>query len=309
MESRPPERRRRKHIVLQATSTLSLILLLSTPALAAESGGAEAKAPDTVDPVQNSDATDPVEDSAQVAATQELLKSSAAAHQEHCTNPPSTDLEVVSQKFATIGSAWSQVNERYTSLPDGPLLYWRGKLALCLAQQENGTQDLQQFIALDKAGEQWPTLVADATQQLEKLNISVAASTSTQAEIAESTTPKPKSSSAIPKSSVGLSIGLGGASVASFIIAGVQWEQALGIADQIHSARHVPDEAFYLFQRGEQHASAARVLVGVGAGLAVGAAISLVAGVAAKTHVPTSSVPPVIVPTENGAALVWHASW
>jgi hypothetical protein len=278
-----------------------MTILLCSPALAEETTGAEESAEAEAEGAPTPTA-EPVAGAAEPGPADQLLAASEQLHQEHCSDATTSDLEVVSQKFAKIGPAWSAVNEQYNSTKRGDLLYWRGKLALCLGQNATGGQDLFRFVKGTDAATQWSALVEDATQQLEKLNISLGPAPPAQAAAVSPIRSKPRAPFVF-------GVGLAGAAAASFVVSAVEWQQALAVGELVHSVRHNPGESLILLREGDRHASASRALIGLGAGLAVGSAISMVASFTLKPKLLASGSLPVVVPTENGAALLWQARW
>ena len=190
-------------------------------------------------------------------------------------------LSAVSPALTTVSAAHDETGEAY-------LLFWRGRLNLCLDREERAQEDLQAFV--DQVGEN-PTY-APQVQQARRLIRRI-----------ERAHARPAIRTPALAVTGGALLGGAGALAA---LSGWQWSVAIDKQAQ-HDAGNRPwVETQLLAQEGQQALTAQRVLAGSAVAPAVGGVLSFVLSTVPSKGAPKAGpAAAVAVPTpDGGAALV-----
>ena len=96
------------------------------------------------------------------------------AHDANCAAVAAGETSAANaEQQAVVTSAWQSVITAYDNTGQAYLLYWRGVLSQCLAQEDRAAKDLQLFIELEQFDERFAALVKDARKRLRRMRVEV----------------------------------------------------------------------------------------------------------------------------------------
>jgi len=101
----------------------------------------------------------------------EVAVAAAEVHQQHCADIYTGDIDLAAEGYAAVAPIWQQVSEVYEGAQEPLLLYWRGLLAQCLGQREQGLADLDAFVAAEGENRDLAAMVRDANRRIRRLRV------------------------------------------------------------------------------------------------------------------------------------------
>jgi hypothetical protein len=99
----------------------------------------------------------------------ELALQANEVHQQHCAELYASDVQQAAGSYQAVGEMWGQIDQRFEATDDSYWLYWRGLMAECLGQTDQGAADLLQFVATHADQPGYQGLVKEARQRARRI--------------------------------------------------------------------------------------------------------------------------------------------
>lgn len=164
-----------------------------------------------------------------------------------CANTESEDIAVATEALSELGSVWVTVSAALDETGDLSLLYWRGVLAQCVAQDARALADFRRFLGEREGSNVSPFLVADVEQRVAGLEAKYA--------------PPPKKGLpdrlVLPVVAVA---SLGGGSILLGLGSGGAWDASQQQAAALYGGTHIGSGIEPYFGDGESAAHGSRFL-------------------------------------------------
>ena len=200
----------------------------------------------------------------------------------HCADVAAGTATKSAQALSAVSPSLAYVSEAHDATGEVFLLYWRGRLNLCLDREDRAKEDLEAFITASEGDSVYATQVKEAGRLLRLI--------------------ERRSKGGVTIETPGLAAAGGalvGGAGALAGLSGWQWNRAQGFLADFEDGGERWDTAVEIQRQGESAVTAQRVFVGA----AVAAGVSGVASFVLSTVAPrrgAKSIGAVVLPLERG---------